>query len=199
MPILQDSAAKIAIALDTETYRLRTLTPEDASEKWANWFSDTHVAHMINAPRKRWDRDTIVKYIKQYDQKSGVLLGIFVRESQALIGIVTLTINHATRQALINVLIGDADFRNKGVYSDIRIPLYDYIFDKLRLKMLLASALARNHIIIDMMRKVGWKLDQTLPGHVKSNSDGTMLDLCLFSLTRAQYRAWRATQRQRGH
>lgn len=61
--------------------------------------------------------------------------------------------------------------------------------------MILATALTRNDILMKAMLKHGWKLDQTLKNHVKSNSDGTMLDLCLFSLTRDAHRAWKKANR----
>jgi RimJ/RimL family protein N-acetyltransferase len=194
---LPNSATKLDIALGTEKYLVRTLTPGDASESWESWFADPQVPYMLNAPETRWDRDTVIKYINQFDQRTDVLLGILVREPETLIGIVTLKINYRTRQTLINVLIGDAEYRNKGVLADIHFPLYDYLFDKLRMKMLLASALARNNNVIDWMLKRGWKHDATLPRQVKSNLDDTMLDLCLFSLTREPYRAWKKASRAR--
>jgi RimJ/RimL family protein N-acetyltransferase len=199
MPRVHDLPPKLDISLATEKYQLRILKPDDASEKMASWFSDPHVVDMINVINTRWDRGTVIGYINQYDQRDNVLLGLFVRESGALIGIITLKINYTTRHALLSVLIGDAEYRNQGAWSDIHVPFYDYIFDKLRLKMILASALAKNKIIIDLMLRRGWKLDQTLHRNVRSNSDDTMLDLCLFSLTRQSYRNWKKATHGRSH
>src|SRR5262245_59185350 len=174
MTELDISTGRPSITIDAGDYQLRTLTPDDASDRWAAWFADSHVAYMINAPNTRWDREAVIKYINQFDQKSALLFGIFVRQSRQLIGIITFDVNHATRKALINALVGEAEYRNKGVMSEIRVPLYDYMFDTFRLKMLLASALARNHIVVGYMLRMGWKLDQTLPAHAKANSDNTM-------------------------
>ena len=38
--------------------------------------------------------------------------------------------------------------------------------------------------MIRYLLKSGWTLDKTAPRHVKSNADGTMLDLCYMSITR---------------
>ena len=149
----------------------------------------------LNSPNIKWSKDTVIKYIDQFDQKSNLLLGIFAKQPETLVGIFTIKINHATRQGLITTLIGESEYRNKGAISAVRVPLYDYLFGALRLKMLLASVLARNNILINSMLKRGWKLDQTLKNHIKSNSDDTMLDLCLFSMTRDSWRAWRKANR----
>lgn len=183
------------ISLAVGPYLLRTLTADDATDRCATWFSDPYVRYMINSPAKEWTKDTIVKYIKQFDQKSNLLFGIFATEEKLLIGMLTAKINWTTRQALMTSLVGEASYRNRGVLSAARVALYDYLFDTLRLKMILASVLPRNAILIEAMLKHGWKLDQTLKNHVKSNADGTMLDLCLFSLTRDAHRAWKKANR----
>jgi len=189
------NSAPEVMTVDAGAYLVRTITTDDASERWATWFSDPHVMFTLNSPNTKWSKDTVTKYINQFDQRSNLLLGIFAKQQETLVGIFTVKINHATRQGLITSLIGESQYRNKGVYSVVRVPLFDYLFGTLRLKMLLASALPRNNILINSMLKRGWKLDQTLKNHIKSNSDGTMLDLCLFSLTRESWRAWRKPNR----
>jgi RimJ/RimL family protein N-acetyltransferase len=184
-----------AITVDAGEYLVRTVTADDASERWATWFSDPHVMSTLNSPSIKWSKDAVIKYIDQFDQKSNLLLGIFAKQQETLVGIFTIKINHATRQGLITVLIGESEYRNKGAFSSVRVPLYDYLFGTLRLKMLLASVLARNKIVIDSMLKKGWKLDQALKNHIKSNSVDAMLDLWLFSLTRDSWRAWRKANR----
>jgi RimJ/RimL family protein N-acetyltransferase len=62
--------------------------------------------------------------------------------------------------------------------------------------MMLASALSKNKIIIATMLNHGWVLDKTMRNHTKSNSDGSMLDLCLFSYTREAWLSWKQRQPQ---
>jgi RimJ/RimL family protein N-acetyltransferase len=190
------NSASPGIAIAAGPYRLRSLTADDASDRWAAWFSDPHVRHMLNSPGTAWTKETAAKYIRGFDQATNILLGIFAVEQNLLVGILTAKINPKTRQALITLLVGEPAYRDKRVWSTVRVPIMDYLFDTLRMKMILASALKRNNIIIDSMIKRGWKLDQTLKDHVKSNADGGTLDLCLFSLTRDAYRAWKKTQRR---
>jgi RimJ/RimL family protein N-acetyltransferase len=188
------------IKIDCGKYFIRALTTEDASDRLAAWFSDPGVHHTLNAPAKIWSKDDVVNYISGFNQTSKLLLGIFEKSSNTPVGILTLWINQKTSQGLVNILIGEADYRNKGIRSrgvlvDISVPFYDYVFESLGLSEMLASALARNKIIINMLVNHGWKLDQTLKRHQKSNSDGSMLDLSLFSLTRSSWYTSGARQR----
>jgi RimJ/RimL family protein N-acetyltransferase len=56
---------------------------------------------------------------------------------------------------------------------------------------MLATALSHNKPIIHYLLRSGWTLDKTIPRHVKSNADSTMLDLCYFSQTREAWHAWK--------
>jgi RimJ/RimL family protein N-acetyltransferase len=186
---MQEPTGPKKVKIDSRKYFIRTLTTDDASDRLAAWFSDPNVNYMLNAPAKIWSKDDVVNYVKGFNQTSKLLLGIFEKGSNVPVGIFTILINQNTNQGLINILIGETDYRNKGIRSsrvliDIGVPFYDYLFQSLGLTEVLASALARNKILINMLFNHGWKLDQTLKGHQKSNSDGSMLDVCLFSLTR---------------
>jgi RimJ/RimL family protein N-acetyltransferase len=131
------------------------------------------------------------QYIETFDQRSHLLLGIFEKSSGAHIGMLTVDINHALSQFLVNLLIGDPEYRNKGVTSSITVPFREYFFETLGLNRAMASVLARNSAMIHYLRKTGWQLDQTLKRSAKSNADGEMLDICLFSLSREAWRAWK--------
>jgi RimJ/RimL family protein N-acetyltransferase len=184
-----------SIVLADSPYLVRTMTAADATDRWARWFSDPHVRYMLNSPTTQWTREAVVNYINHFDQTSNLLFGIFESRRGLLVGILTAKVNRGTRQALIAAVVGEPGYRHMGgVMSAVCVPFFDYLFDTLKLKMILASALKRNEIVVKMMLKRGWKLDQTLENYVKSNADSTMLDLCLLSLTRGAYRAWKKTR-----
>ena len=187
------------ISIRADRYLIRTLNADDASDRWAVWFSDPQILYMLNAPAMKWDKGVAVKYINQFDQISHLILGFFEKQNETLVGVITVRINAVTGQGLINFLIGEADYRNKGVWSDIFVPFFDYMFDALGLKMMLMSALTRNDIVIKLMLKRGWKIDQAMKGHVKSSAGGANLDLCLLSLSRNSWRAWKKANLDRVH
>jgi RimJ/RimL family protein N-acetyltransferase len=177
------------VRIATDRYVLRPLVESDASDRWASWMSDPEVLYMLNAPARSMTKNDIAKYIKTFDQKSHQLLGIFEKQSGKHIGFFTIDIKSAQSQGLVNLLIGEPEFRNHGVLSDVRKQFAEYFFEMLGLKTMMATALSRNKIILNTLLKAGWILEKTLRQNVRAHSDGALLDLCLLSLARETWRA----------
>jgi RimJ/RimL family protein N-acetyltransferase len=181
---------------DIRPHRLRQISHphhqgDDALDRWASWMSDPEAEQMLNAAGRAMKKSDIASYIKQFDQRSHLLLGIFEKESGLHLGIFRIDIDRPTGRFLVFLLIGEPEFRNRGITNDITVPFRDYFFETLGLDTMLATALSRNHAIIHYLRKTGWTLDQTLQRNVKSQFDGSMLDMCFFSITRDAWRAWK--------
>src|SRR5438874_2195179 len=73
-------------------YFLRTIKREDASDRWAQWLSDSSTAHVLNSSPRQLRKSDIVEYIKAFDQRSRLLLGIYERGTRLHVGIVRLDI-----------------------------------------------------------------------------------------------------------
>ena len=121
------------IKIDCSKYFIRALTTEDASDRLACWFSDPNVLYALNAPARIWSKGDVANYINDFNHASKLLLGIFEKTGDIPIDIFTILINPATGQGLINILIGDAEYRNKGMRSrgvlvDISVPFLDFLF-----------------------------------------------------------------------
>jgi RimJ/RimL family protein N-acetyltransferase len=187
----QSRISRKIVRIHSKKYLVRSITADDASDRWARWMSDPETMHMLNMPARSWKKSDVINYIKTFDQRSNLLLGIFEKQSRAHVGILTINIDYTLSQFLVNLLIGEPEYRNQGVTSDITVPFRDYFFETLGLNMMMASVLARNSVIIHYLLGTGWRLDQTLPRSVKSSTDGAMLDACLFSLSRDSWRAWK--------
>jgi RimJ/RimL family protein N-acetyltransferase len=182
---------KTSVRIDCGKYLIRTIKADDASDRWASWMSDPEVMTMLNAAARTLKKSEIDSYIKEFDQRSHLLLGIFEKASGLHLGIFRIDVDHRSGRFLVFMVIGEAEFRHKGITNAITVPFRDYFFETLGLNTMMATALAHNHAIIHYLLKSGWTLDQKLERHVKSRSDGTMLDMCFFSITRDAWRAWK--------
>ncbi len=191
MPAQDAKLPNKSVRIDAGDYYMRTVTSDDASERWGGWMADPEAVHMLNAPPRTLSRDEVATYIKSFDQRSHMLIGIFETASDKLLGFLRVDIDPKLGRFLVSMLIGEPDYRNKGVTNAITPPFRDYFFETLGLKVMMATALSHNKPIIHYLLKTGWTLDKTIPRHVKSNADGTMLDLCYFSQTREAWRAWK--------
>jgi len=182
---------KKTIRIACGDYYMRTATMDDASERWGAWMTDPEAVHMLNAPAKTMSKSEVAAYIKAFDQRSHMLIGIFESATDTLLGFLRVDIDPKLGRFMVSMLIGEPGYRHKGVTNAITVPFRDYFFETLGLNVMLATALSHNKPIIHYLLKSGWHLDNTIPRHVKSNADGTMLDMCYFSLTRDAWRTWK--------
>lgn len=183
---------KIVLWFPCGRYFARTIKREDASDRWASWLSDPWTAHALNTPTLKLQKSDIIQYIKKFDQRSRLLIGIFERRTRTHVGIIRLDIDYAANEALVNAIIGEPEHRNRGATVNVFVPMLDYLFDTVRLDKVKASILMRNQVTMRFLLKLGWQIDHT-NNRVKSNLDGTMLDMCTISYTREAYRAYKQT------
>jgi RimJ/RimL family protein N-acetyltransferase len=171
-------------------YFARTIRREDASDTWASWLCDPWAMHTLNTPPRELRKSDIVEYIKQFDQRSKLLLGIFERGTLSHVGIVRVDVDHAARDAVVSVIV-ERGYRGKGVQANVFMATLDYLFDTLGVDRLRASILERNTVSMRYLLKAGWQLDQAPRQQIKSTFDGSMLGVRSMSLTRDNWRAWK--------
>jgi RimJ/RimL family protein N-acetyltransferase len=191
MPTPPKRHPKRKVLLDCGDYILRTITTDDATERWAHWMDDPEAVKMLNAPRAATTKADLVDYIRGFDQRTRILIGIFEKQSRLLLGFLRNDVNFETGQFLVSMIIGEPEYRHSGVTNAVTVPFRDYFLETLGMNVMLATALSHNKPIIHYLYATGWTLDQTLPRHIKSNSDDRMFDLCFFSQTREAWRAWK--------
>jgi RimJ/RimL family protein N-acetyltransferase len=182
---------KEKVRIHSDKYLIRTIEADDASDRWAGWMSDPEVRYMLNMAPRGWKKADVVSYIDTFNQGQNLLLGIFDKQSGTHVGIFTVDINPALGHFLLNLLIGEPDYRNKHVTTSIAEPFLTYFFETRGLNTAMASVLSHNAPMIHWLKKNGWLLEQTLRQSAKSHAGGTRLDVCLFSLRRETWRAWR--------
>jgi len=165
-------------------YFLRTIKREDASDRWAAWLADPWTTHALNSPPAKLTKSDIVEYIKQFDQRSRLLLGIFERGTRLHVGFIRLDIDETKREAFVSAVIGEPEHRNRGATTVVFIPLLDFLFDTADIERVRASILDRNRVTLTYLQKLGWQQDPVPEAPVKSYSDGTPLERWSVSWTR---------------
>ena len=174
-------------------YYVRTIKREDASDRWASWFSDSWTIHALNTAPRNLQKSDIAEYIRQFDQRSQLLLGIFEKGTRLHVGFIRLDIDDGAGEALVNAVIGEPAHRNRGATTDVFVPLLDFLFDTVGIGKVKASILLRNQLTLRYLLKLGWQRDETPEPAVPSQSGGAPLERCSVSWTRDRYRAFRQT------
>jgi RimJ/RimL family protein N-acetyltransferase len=178
------------VFIETANFYIRTLTVDDATERCAAWTDQAEVRHGLNLPDRKMTKADIETYIATFDQQSKVLFGIFDKTNNLLVGFLVGYIDWALRRYLANTVVGEAAYRHRGVLLEISRPYRAHFFETLDLRIMTATVLANNKAIIRYLDKTGWQLHDTLKNQAKSHADGTMVDVCLYTLTREAWHAW---------
>ena len=180
------------VVIRTPNLMIRTMTVEDVSDRFVSWFSQDEIRTSLNLPAQGRTKADMVGYVQSYDQQSRLLLGIFDATSGLLVGFLTVQIEPRIGRYLVSTIVGEPEYRTKGLMLEITLPFREYFFETRGLKVMTATALANNKAIIGYFEKTGWTLNQTLKAHSKSHTEGTMIDLHLYSITREAWQAWKA-------
>jgi RimJ/RimL family protein N-acetyltransferase len=171
-------------------YFLRTIRRQDASDRWAGWLTDSWTVHVLNSSPRKLQKSDIVDYIRQFDQRSQLLLGIFEMGTRAHVGFIRVDIDEVAGEALVSAVVGEPEHRNRGATVDVFIPLLDFLFDRAGIKKVRASVLLRNQTTLRYLLKLGWQQEAAPQTPVTSHADGTPLDRCMLNWTRDGFRAW---------
>jgi RimJ/RimL family protein N-acetyltransferase len=187
----RSKASKKTVRLETVRYLVRNATIADASDRWGSWMADPEAGHMLNAPAKALSKSEVASYIGAFDQRTHLLLGIFEKESGKILGFFRIDIDERLGRFLVSMMVGEPDYRHKGIMNELTVPFRDYFFETLGLQTMLGTVLSHNRPVIDYLFKTGLNLDKKIERHVKSRTDDSMLDLCYFSQTAESWRAWK--------
>jgi RimJ/RimL family protein N-acetyltransferase len=179
------------VELETERFRLRSLRPVDASERWLGWLKDPDVMHPTNAPVRHMTRSELARYIGGFDNYARYLLGFFDKAGGLHIGFAWIDVDRPHDTATFNMIIGEKSFWGRGVVNEIRAALLDYFFDELGMAKICGGPLSRNIPMIFNYKAQGWIYEGTLRGHFKSVVDGSRLDQLRFRFLAHEWRAAR--------
>ena len=173
------------VLLRTKRFELRSLTPNDASERWINWLKDPEVMGPLNAPVRAWSPDQLKAHIGSADNYRRYVVGIFVRQVQ--IGFFQIEVDPFNRRALFNVVIGEKSWWGKGVINETREALLDEFFNNRGIEKVAGMPFARNFPAVFNYKAQGWHHEGTFRGHCISTSGGPRLDQYQFGLTKDEW------------
>jgi RimJ/RimL family protein N-acetyltransferase len=183
------------VDLQTDRFHLRTLRPDDASERWSSWAKDPEVMAPLNAPVRNMDQQYLAGYAASFDNTNRFLIGIFDKATETHIGFFIVEVDRTHRCATIHVVIGDKAWWGKGVANECRAALLDHFFDQRGIEKACGVPLSHNVAAVSTFKKQGWRFEGTLRGQRLSFADGSRLDQDQFGLLRDEWKALRQQQK----
>jgi RimJ/RimL family protein N-acetyltransferase len=179
------------VDLETARFRLRTLAPVDASERWLGWMADPEIMHPANLPARRMTRDELGHYIASFDGDARFLFGVFDKTSAIQLGFFWIELDRTHGTGTFNVIIGEKSRWGDRIVNECRAALLDHFFDQDRIAKACGGPLSRNFPAIFNYKAQGWIYEGTLRAQFRSVVDGSRLDQLRFRFFKEEWRAAR--------
>lgn len=180
------------VELTTERFVLRTLTPEDASERYLAWLHDPEVTRYLQVRFVDYTLDKLGQYIASHDNVTRFLFGIFTKDGLH-IGNYSLRVNRLHEKANIGVMIGDRDYWGKGVILESRAAILDFSFDAIGLFKVKGASLSNNRAAVFNYQRQGWAQEGIRRGEFIC--DGARVDCIEYAMYRD---LWQKLKKDKG-
>lgn len=147
----------------SERFLLRTLTPEDATERYLSWLKEENVLKHIVTAKHTSSIIDLKRYIKSRSEKSdSVFFGIFDRNTGMHIGNIKYEpIDINKRYAIVGILIGEIDYRSKGVTPEVLKASMEWIKADKGINQIILGVSKDNEAAIRSYKKSGFRVDET--------------------------------------
>jgi len=194
MPEPQHWSPGQALELETERFKIRSLTPFDADDDYTSWWNDEEIQKGLNSPPRNWDIHRAARHIAQFNNRDSFHLGIFCKQSGKLIGFFALLGNLSQQTARTNVVLGDRDWWNKGVVSEVRTVVMDFAFDLLDVVKIEGEIYGRNLPSIFNYKALGFSAEGVQRSQLKAGDGKGRVDIYRFGLLKEEWLAYKKSK-----
>ena len=176
------------VELRSARFALRTLLPEDVSQRYVDWLNDPEINRYLEVKTPQ-TFESVRAYVAGHDLRTGFLFGIFDGEKRH-IGNISLIIEERHGLGIVGVTIGERDYWGRNVVQEARQAVIDYAFDELELFKLSGGCKSSNNPAVYNYRRQGWKLDGIRKAH-NVDRTGKRVDIVYFCKFRSDWLAER--------
>jgi RimJ/RimL family protein N-acetyltransferase len=168
---------------------LRALEVSD-HEKTYEWRKDPEYKKGVLSTKRfisvETERKWIEKAIESHERGENIRLGVVLKKTEELIGLVYLTeVDHVNKRARSGWWIGNPDERGSGYATEACILLLRYAFEELSLQRVEARLLVENDASMRLAENVGYKKEGVLRSFVFKNNRKN--DVAVYSIMRNEY------------
>lgn len=145
---------------------LRSLSEDEASERYAGWLADPVVNQFMESRHQVWSVDSLKKYVNENNSASDTyLLGIF-NDQDSHIGNIKLGPIHPIHQvAYLSLFIGEKSSWGKGIATDAISLMCRFGFEKCNLYKISAGMYMKNTGSLQAFLKAGFQLEGIFKSH----------------------------------
>ena len=171
--------AKMSVIIITSRIILRSLVEADVSERYLGWFINTNSTKdfIVATPKMKKLSDLLFYIQERVNRKDVVFLGMFDRDNGLHIGNIKYEpINFEAGYAVMGILIGDPEYRGKGIATEVLMASAEWLKQNLSIKKILLGVEGDHETAIKAYLKAGFKMEES-PFII--NSDPTIKTMAL--------------------
>ena len=149
--------------MESARFVLRSLSEQDASERYLGWLSDASISRFINSAAETKALSELKKYVSERCARPDVLfLGIFERASGLHIGNIKYEpIDFYNRYAVMGILIGEVAWWGKGVAAEVITKSAAWLHDRNGICEIVLGVWLDNSAAIAAYENCGFKIEPT--------------------------------------
>jgi len=175
------------VRLETERLILRSLRPEDATERVLGWYRDPEIMAELYTGRTM-TRGALRALIGTFDNATRFFLGIFDKEGGAPIGYFQIHGNRRHRYAYLTIVIGERDWQRKGLVAEARPVLRRLILEQSGFHRSVILVYPDKPAWVRSIESSGYRSEGLLRQH-DATSDGGRRDVLVYGLLAEEARA----------
>jgi len=177
------------LQLETKRFRLRSLTPADATITYVRWWNDPKVQEGLNFGARGWDKERAIKHISQFNNDTSFHLGIFCKDSGRMIGFFAAFPQPRSKVAKTNIVIGEKDYWGKNVVQEVRARMLTFLFEALGMEKVKGEIQGRNYPSIFNYKAMGFTCEGVLRNDIPRFDGKGRTDVFIFGLLREEWQA----------
>lgn len=144
----------------TERFLLKLLTVHDVNQNYLSWLNP-EINNYIEYAKSNTSMKALKNYVGERENRQGVLfLGIFTKDAQHIGNIKYEPIDHKKKTAVMGILIGDNNWRGKGVAAEVIKASSNYLADQCGIETILLGVDKNNKAAIAAYQKIGFEVKE---------------------------------------
>ena len=145
--------------VETERFTIKPLTQADATERYLGWLIKEAQEEFILSARTFQTIESIRQYINKFESSSiAKIFGIFITTNQEHIGNIKYdSISLTDRSAVMGIMIGEEEWKGKGVAKEVIVGTAKLLRDQLRIESIILGVKTKNKAAIKAYEKIGFK------------------------------------------
>lgn len=165
--MMQGASGK-PISIETERFLVRSMTERDATGILRAWVSNPELMGALNMPARQLSSAEIARFIQGFDDKTRYLVGIFLKKSGNLIGLLLMDVNATHALVKFSGFIGDRNWRGKQVFEEVGTGLFDELFKERGLEKATAQVWEKNYAALVPLRRLGFQIEGFLRDEIRA-------------------------------